>query len=229
MRGPTIAVTVAIFSWALCHTTGAAEAPDTPQAIESLYARLKSNAPEHVQAFNELSSQREIAIYALIRIVMSDDEPFRTRKTRAMELLGEFRARRACRYLIQQFDFVGSGLAEDSGGLGDYPAAEALLRIGEPGILMIIGETPRWETDEQFRRAAYFLKKYYHPEEEVGLFRLQWYLKQIEDPKSKGPFRPKDGPKMKRLIHMYESIDLGNPKHAPNPRRHAEQQSSPVQ
>ncbi len=219
-----LTLSVAVLSWALCHTAPAAQAPGGPEAIESLVAKLESNASEDRQAFSELSSQRDTAIYALIRVALSDDDdPWQSRKTRAIGMLGEYRARVACKYLIQQFDFAELHIAGEPGALAAFPVAQSLMMIGEPGIITIIGYTPRWETEEQFRLAAYVLKKYYHREEEVGLFRLQWYLKRAEDPNSRCPFRPAHVPKLKRLVRMYESIELDNPKHWPDPRRRVEE------
>jgi hypothetical protein len=59
-------------------------------------------------------------------------------KELAIDLLGEYRSDEAVGPLVREIDFAPPGISLDESPLNSYPAARALIRIGEPSVQEIL-------------------------------------------------------------------------------------------
>lgn len=164
-------------------------------------------------------NERSRIIWALIETLRSVNQASWERTT-AIRLLGKYRAVEAAPVLIENLDcppVMVSG--EGFGPFQHYPAARALVEIGEPAVQHILLNTlGRPVSDRHLKVYAYVIWQHHSPmdEQEVGLFRLQRLLaeekrKVKQSHERYGGSGPSEREKnLTRLIEIYRKIQEGD-------------------
>ena len=146
----------------------------------------------------------------------------------AVEILGRCRAAEAAELLVEQIDCPPPPFGSFPDPFGYYPAAKALLNIGEPGMQAIFTKGLDGPvSDRHLKIFAYVIWYYYRPmeEHELGLYRMQRLLEREkqrtkEDHKRYGEARPSDREKnLTRLIEVYKNIRPEDPSDEPRRER----------
>lgn len=177
----------------------------------SLSERLRSpRVQEREAAFDSLQRERQSAIQALLEVASAAvRQPHeRYARTRAILLLGEYRALEAVKPLADQVSCSGEVPVWEPHPLNRYPAAYALVQIGSPSIRALLDRVAQRSSEEELRIIAFVV--YMIDGKELGLTRLRLALGEAAAP---GP--RKDN--LLRLIDVYKPIDFHNPKQWPRP------------
>jgi PBS lyase HEAT-like repeat len=180
------------------------------------------------KAYGLAANERSRIISALIESVRNGDNEWE--RTRAMGLLGQYRAVEAVPVLIENLDCPpGMVSGAGYGPFEYYPAALAILKIGDPAVQEILLHTLAGPvSDRHLKVFAYVIWYHYSPvgEQEVGLFRLRRLLAEEKRKVKESQDRyGGSGPSVRernlaRLVDLYEQIrpnDRSN--YPPRPER----------
>ena len=146
----------------------------------------------------------------------------------AIEGLADFRAVNAHNFVVREMTLkLPPDFLSERSPYEDYPAAQAILDVGEPAIqTMLSAGLGRPPADDELKLIAYILWHYYAPqnEQDVGLYRLQRLLERTERQRAQSSNRTgrARAPSMREtnlhaLIETYKSIQPGNFKDWPKP------------
>jgi hypothetical protein len=203
----------------LCMTVHAAPPPtdDASGARTPAHGTHARNPAARVEGLSRFIPERERAINELMEIVRSDKGGERAL---AVEMLGQYRAAEAAELLVEHIECPPVPFASFPDPFFHYPAAKALMRIGEPGIQAILATGLNHPaSDKKLKIFAYVLWHYYRPmnEQEVGLYRLERWLKRaeqlrIESGRRYGTSGASQREKnLIRLIELYKTIRPDDP------------------
>ena len=242
-KGNVLVLVVAILAtWPLC-ADERAESRDSEiqRRYDTLLEQLTSRDVEaRAHAWARLKPQRDLTVSVLQRIADPGGRPDLMRdllpevaqslRRRAIEALGELRAVEAKDFLVGHMTVtLPPDAASEYSPFEDYPAAQAIVRVGEPAIqTMLFAGVGRSHSDEQLKLIAYVLWHYYAPQDEqdVGLFRIERLLEREKAEWEKyaktrglelGPSVRQSN--LSRLIDMYNTINPHDPKDWPRPAR----------
>lgn len=233
MKHRAIICVVAVGAWLCGSGSQAVERSVESERRASLLEQLRSADVRAVGAvFSDLAPERGGTIAALLELAR-DKQPdvlADSRKCRAIELLGQYRARGAVDLLVSQIDYLSaSPPLRGVRSLGYYAAAGALLEIGEPAMRRIlIGRMGTQNTEQQMKICAYVLWCHHRPadEQEVGLFRMQRVLERerAQNKKHRQDLGIEPRPSVReknltRLIEIYTAPEMGNIKDWPRPSK----------
>ena len=209
----------AIVVCSFCASLQADKARAKREATTTLFQELRSEDHKvRSAAWLRLLPQREETV-SLLMVVLSHWQSYpngESAKLRAIELLGEYRAAEAAGLLVDEIDWPGADFVRFPDPLGPYPAAKAILRIGDPAIREILeSRMGQQATDQEFKLFAYVLWYHYAAsDQEVGLFRMQrllerWKAERARHAEKTGTDRGPDlrEQNLARLIETYQTIN----------------------
>jgi len=201
-----------------------AVAKDTSTADSQLARRLTSpNGHERQVAHSSLRAQRRDTIDALLAAARSAsaDPRLDYAKVEAIETLGRYRASEACGYLVEEIEYHAPVFVLSPHPLNGYPAAQSLVRIGNPAIEAILDRLGKRATDKQLRISAFVIELV--DGKELGLARLEIALARAEARLAKGSLSAAtERENLTRLVHLFRSIDFRDPKESPSLGKRAE-------
>jgi hypothetical protein len=222
---------VVVPSLLLLVSTAGSERQDVGESRGSLLEQLRSpSGQERCSAWTQLKAERRGTIYSVLRFARAetDEFPLEYEKPDAIELLGEYRAVEARGFLLDRVAYSPRfSLLYRDDPLNWYPAARALVEIGEPAIREILSSGVRRSvSDEELKIFAYLIWVYYTPlhEQDIGLYRMQRLLERAEAEReaynkklgqSRGPTAGEGN--LRRLIDTYQKIRPNDPKDWPRP------------
>mgnify|MGYP000851693907 FL=1 len=189
--------------YSLCLLAGqGARAVADPGAVE----QLRSPDVERRMASRlKLESERQTCIRNLIAIVASQPHDAVTEHAvvDSIELLGKFRAREASKCLADKIMYVPRCVRfiAEAHPLNRFPAAKALVEIGNPGVSEVLVRLTKTPSENELRIMAFVI--YLVDGKELGLCRLQ--IAQEQDSR-RGSTARKDS--LSRLIEIYKATDF---------------------
>ncbi|NCO40083.1 MAG: hypothetical protein GW892_15385 [Armatimonadetes bacterium] len=144
----------------------------------SLAGLRSTRMPDRDNAYMQLVRQRAGVVTALIGLADSTGCPegFSSTRELAVMLLGDIRATEATPVLIKHIAFRPQRVRFDPSPLGEYPCAEALVKIGEPAVQELLrdySETPRKGT----LALHVLVTQMVEGDQEIGALRIRKALK----------------------------------------------------
>ena len=200
------------------------------RCLESLRS---PSADERLAARLQLLAERRATIDFLTKLAgdPSSDIHIDNARGPAIQLLGKLRASEASEFLVEHVldQPPGTNVILEDFPLNGFPAARALLEIGEPGVRTILSlRKGNAISDEELLLFAWIIRLHYGPmrEEDVGLYRLRRLLekenaeRKAYAEKRGGEFRPSTrAVNLARLIEVYERIEPTDHATWPKPAR----------
>ena len=186
------------------------------QVVFSIATHAQEVLEKRVDELAVLGKQRESAIARLIEIVNAPVNPMDPiDKWGAINLLGDYRDPIAIPVLLREITFrTGRGRGTEPRDLANFPAAEALVRIGEPAVKELITSLDNPLSAQQIRLYAFTLDAIYTKDHRSALvFRLKHELNSIVAEEL--TIREARTENLKALIRYAESSKLDDPKEGP--------------
>ena len=212
--------------------SGSEPAEDPFAQYSKLLDRLTAKDPQaRADAWARVVQDSRTTISVLQRI--ADGGAFPSDKDdlqwKAIETLAELRARQARQLVVARLCARHPSIRFSAlSPFTYYPAAQAIVEIGEPAIQELFGAlgVGQRRSNEELKLIAYVFWHYYTPQEEqeVGLYRLKHRLKQMQTRRAESakltgraiaPSLREEN--LARLIEIYQKINPNDPKDWPRP------------
>jgi hypothetical protein len=184
--------------------------PDARALLERLRSR---NWKERAAAFESLRTERQTATRVLLEVLRGPrrepHEAFAT--TNAMLMLGEFRALAAVEPLVANITYYDPSLpVSEPYPLRCYPAADALVAIGEPSIRGMFGRLRDPVNNDELRIMAFVIYMI-DDSRDLGLARIKVAIES-------GDYGEEIRANLARLYDLYKITDFDDERQWPRPK-----------